>query len=70
LTNTRVPNQTCILGYLDTCPNNDVILFSQIGFCALWLGLQLGLAFEFGIGLRLAEIRFNTFWLVSDQFQT
>jgi len=37
--------------YLDTCPKNDVSLFSRKGFCALGLGL----------GLELAEIRLNAF---------
>jgi len=29
--------------HLDTCPKNDVILFCRKRFCALGLGLRLGL---------------------------
>jgi len=51
-------------GYLDTCPKNDVILFSRKRFCAL--GLGFGLELWLGLGLRLEselpEIRLNTFF--------
>jgi len=43
-------------GYLDTCPKNDIILFSRKGFCAFGLELGLGLRWK----LELTEMCLNT----------
>jgi len=47
-----------LFGYLDTCPKNDFISFSRKGFCALGLGLELGLGFTVRVDVRVSG---NTF---------
>jgi len=42
---------------MDTCPKNDVISFFRKRVCFLGLGVELGLR----LGLKVSNIRLNTF---------